>query len=193
MEMTDDYGNNIFETIKITLVSAPHTHDGSVRAYTVPCSPQVCDDCLKTDHPENVDKLASMPRWLSSKKVETQSSAPRRGPRNAPTSPWAFRPTARKRPWHRGHRGHDQARAQQAAVRRARARRQHQPRLRGVRSLGGGASAFSMPRSCRRPTAFCRYATHTHATTVASPPCAMLVSVLHMTTRAWVAAHAAQK
>lgn len=29
MEMTDDYGNNIFETIKITLV---------------------CDDCLKTDH-----------------------------------------------------------------------------------------------------------------------------------------------
>ena len=29
MEMTDDYGHNIFETIKITLV---------------------CDDCLKTDH-----------------------------------------------------------------------------------------------------------------------------------------------
>ena len=51
MEMTDDYGNNIFETIKITLV---------------------CDDCLKTDHPEKCrHKLASMPRWLSSKKVET--------------------------------------------------------------------------------------------------------------------------
>jgi len=51
MEMTDDYGHNIFETIKITLV---------------------CDDCLKTDHPEKCrHKLASMPRWLSSKKVET--------------------------------------------------------------------------------------------------------------------------
>ena len=37
---------------------------------------------------------------------------------------------------HRGHRGHDQARAQPAAVRHARARRQHQPRLRRVRSLG---------------------------------------------------------
>jgi len=71
--MTDDYGHNIFETIKITLV---------------------CDDCLKTDHPEKYalasnlvspftalhlpysisrcrHKLASMPRWLSSKKVET--------------------------------------------------------------------------------------------------------------------------
>ena len=51
MEMVDDYGNAIFESIKITLV---------------------CDDCLKTDHPEKCrHKLASMPRWLSSKKVET--------------------------------------------------------------------------------------------------------------------------
>jgi len=51
MEMVDDYGHNIFESIKITLV---------------------CDDCLKTDHPERCrHKLASMPRWLSSKKVET--------------------------------------------------------------------------------------------------------------------------
>ena len=33
---------------------------------------QVCDECLKTDHPERCrHKLASMPRWLSSKKVET--------------------------------------------------------------------------------------------------------------------------
>ena len=49
--MVDDYGNAIFESIKITLV---------------------CDDCLKTDHPEKCrHKLASMPRWLSSKKVET--------------------------------------------------------------------------------------------------------------------------
>jgi len=51
MEMTDDYGHHIFESIRITLV---------------------CDDCLATDHPEKCrHKLASMPRWLSSKKVET--------------------------------------------------------------------------------------------------------------------------
>ena len=51
MEMTDAFGAKIFETIQITLV---------------------CDDCLKTDHPEKCrHKLASMPRWLSSKKVET--------------------------------------------------------------------------------------------------------------------------
>jgi len=51
MEMVDAYGHHIFETIKITLV---------------------CDDCLRTDHPERCrHKLASMPRWLSSKKVET--------------------------------------------------------------------------------------------------------------------------
>jgi len=51
MEMKDAYGNYIFQSIRITLV---------------------CDDCLKTDHPELCrHKLASMPRWLSSKKVET--------------------------------------------------------------------------------------------------------------------------
>ena len=51
MEMKDDYGNYIFESIRITLV---------------------CDECLKTDTPEKCrHKLASMPRWLSSKKVET--------------------------------------------------------------------------------------------------------------------------
>tara|TARA_B110000858_G_scaffold198474_2_gene265452 strand:+ start:299 stop:745 length:447 start_codon:yes stop_codon:yes gene_type:complete len=51
MEMVDAYGNAIFESIRITLV---------------------CDECLKTDHPEQCrHKLASMPRWLSSKKVET--------------------------------------------------------------------------------------------------------------------------
>ena len=63
MEMTDDYGNNIFETIKITLV---------------------CDDCLKTDHPEKCrHKLASMPRWLSSKKVETVRALLAEDPRHA--------------------------------------------------------------------------------------------------------------
>ena len=37
----------------------------------VGCGAQVCDECLKTDHPEKCrHKLASMPRWLSSQKVE---------------------------------------------------------------------------------------------------------------------------
>ena len=45
-----DLGKKVFETISITLV---------------------CDECLKTDHPEKCrHKLASMPRWLSSQKVE---------------------------------------------------------------------------------------------------------------------------
>ena len=39
--------------------------------------------------------------------------------------------------WHRGHRGDDQARTQAPALRHPRARCQHQPRLRGVRSERG--------------------------------------------------------
>ena len=32
----------------------------------------MCDDCLKTEHPEKcTHKLAEMPRWLSSNKMET--------------------------------------------------------------------------------------------------------------------------
>lgn len=50
MELVDDFGKTVFETIKITLV---------------------CDECLLGDHPEKCrHKLASMPRWLSSAKVE---------------------------------------------------------------------------------------------------------------------------
>jgi len=49
MEMTDDYGHNIFETIKITLVRATHTHRHAPPAPTPPpLATQVCDDCLKT-------------------------------------------------------------------------------------------------------------------------------------------------
>ena len=33
------------------------------------------DDCMKTDHPENcTHKLAEMPRWLSSAKMEVVKS-----------------------------------------------------------------------------------------------------------------------
>jgi len=43
------------------------TRSGSRARYT----PQVCDECLLSDHPEKCrHKLASMPRWLSSAKVE---------------------------------------------------------------------------------------------------------------------------
>ena len=48
---TDDYGHNIFETIKITLVRATHTHRHAPPTPTPPpLATQVCDDCLKTDH-----------------------------------------------------------------------------------------------------------------------------------------------
>jgi len=36
MEMTDDYGHNIFETIKITLVRATHTHGHAPLPYAAP-------------------------------------------------------------------------------------------------------------------------------------------------------------
>ena len=50
MQLQDDYGNKIFKSIEITLV---------------------CAECLRTEHPERCrHKLASMPRWLSSQKVE---------------------------------------------------------------------------------------------------------------------------
>ena len=49
--MRDEQGGELFKNIQITLV---------------------CDACMKTDHPEKcTHKLSSMPRWLSSKKVET--------------------------------------------------------------------------------------------------------------------------
>lgn len=120
--MTDDYGTNIFETIKITLVSSPRTHDAFP---SFPTPPRVCHRSattasrpVRTPHPSTHTstmgsfthnhllvspcsqitprsaqalihhrhdahthtrapvhrcrhKLASMPRWLSSKKVET--------------------------------------------------------------------------------------------------------------------------
>lgn len=49
-EIEDASGNKMFETMQITLV---------------------CDECLKTDHPERcTHKLAEMPRWLSSQKMD---------------------------------------------------------------------------------------------------------------------------
>lgn len=50
-DLTDSLGRKLFESIAITLV---------------------CDECLQTDHPERcTHKLAEMPRWLSSTKMET--------------------------------------------------------------------------------------------------------------------------
>ena len=47
-------GEPLFETIQISLV---------------------CDDCMRTDHPEAcTHKLAEMPRWLSSQKMEVVKS-----------------------------------------------------------------------------------------------------------------------
>jgi len=54
MTMKDFTGANLFENISITLV---------------------CDECLQTAHPEKCrHKLAEMPRWLSSKKMEVVRS-----------------------------------------------------------------------------------------------------------------------
>lgn len=53
-ELTDATGEKLFETISISLV---------------------CDDCMKTEHPEKcTHKLAEMPRWLSSAKMEVVRS-----------------------------------------------------------------------------------------------------------------------
>lgn len=44
-----DYGNTVFETIKITLVRTTE-HGQNVGNTFSPCSVvQVCDDCMKTD------------------------------------------------------------------------------------------------------------------------------------------------
>ena len=53
-DLTDSLGRKLFESFAITLV---------------------CDECLKTEHPERcTHKLHEMPRWLSSTKMETVKS-----------------------------------------------------------------------------------------------------------------------
>ena len=72
--------------------------------------------------------------------------------------------------WHRGHRGHDQARAQPPAYDVREPDDQHQPRLRRVRPERAAAPRPSRSRrSCRRPTASCRCARHALAHPPASP------------------------
>ena len=67
-----DLGFKVFETINITLVRTTILSQNVYRSHTF-CPRivvQVCDECLKSDFPEKCrHKLASMPRWLSSKKV----------------------------------------------------------------------------------------------------------------------------
>ena len=71
--LTGPDGKKVFESIAITLVRTrapfrhPHslTHDARVRLL------QVCDACLKTEHPEQCrHKMSEIPRWISSQKVE---------------------------------------------------------------------------------------------------------------------------
>lgn len=50
MRATDECGRRLFKTIEISLV---------------------CDDCLRTEHPEKCNhRQSSLPRWLSSKRVD---------------------------------------------------------------------------------------------------------------------------
>jgi hypothetical protein len=93
-----DLGFKVFETINITLVRTTIPCQNVYRSHTF-CPRivvQVCDECLKGDFPEKCEcslnlalsllvtrciprgrcrhKLASMPRWLSSKKVSACSA-----------------------------------------------------------------------------------------------------------------------
>ena len=88
MELVDDLGFKVFETINITLVRTTILCQNVYRSHTF-CPRivvQVCDECLKGDFPEKCEcssnlvspllvtlciprgrcrhKLASMPRWL---------------------------------------------------------------------------------------------------------------------------------
>ena len=70
MELTDDLGKKVFETISITLV---------------------CDECLKSDHPERCrHKLASMPRWLSSQRSKSSVSFSPKTRRCFSANSWHF-------------------------------------------------------------------------------------------------------
>lgn len=73
MELADPYGRKIFETISVTLVCGTLTrHSNPSDTHTNTDSFYVlADDCLASEHPELCrHKMSSMPRWLSSQKVE---------------------------------------------------------------------------------------------------------------------------
>ena len=72
MELVDDYGNTVFETIKITLV---------------------CDDCMKTDHPVRTTILCqnvylTLCLWIVvlRRNADTSSRACRAGSRRPKSS-----------------------------------------------------------------------------------------------------------
>jgi len=74
MNLADEYGRKIFKSISITLVCGaptPRPAPAARRSLTWPPRVVWTDDCLKTEHPELCrHKMSSMPRWLSSSKVE---------------------------------------------------------------------------------------------------------------------------
>ena len=60
MELVDDYGNTVFETIKITLVSTTILCQNVYSTLCLWIVVQVCDDCMKTDHPEKCASLSNL-------------------------------------------------------------------------------------------------------------------------------------
>ena len=77
MSLVDDFGNSVFKNISITLVCGANTFFQKLvkrvqTSFSPNSTPALCaDECLKTDFPEKCrHKIASMPRWLSSAKVE---------------------------------------------------------------------------------------------------------------------------
>lgn len=71
-ELVDSLGRKLFESISITLVcgmGSPYRCSLKPVTHIHPCS---TDDCMQTETPEKcTHKLAEMPRWLSSTKMET--------------------------------------------------------------------------------------------------------------------------
>jgi hypothetical protein len=75
-ELTDSTGNKLFDTISITLVcgALPDRQSHGCTHRTNHSAPRA-DDCMKTDNPEKcTHKMAEMPRWLSSKKMDVVRS-----------------------------------------------------------------------------------------------------------------------
>ena len=75
-ELTDSTGNKLFETISITLVcGALPDRQSHGRTHRTNHSAPRADDCMKTENPEKcTHKMAEMPRWLSSKKMDVVRS-----------------------------------------------------------------------------------------------------------------------
>ena len=75
MQLQDDYGCAPCPSPRLGTITLQPTRrgspSGSKKIFKSIEITLVCEECLRTEHPERCrHKLASMPRWLSSQKVE---------------------------------------------------------------------------------------------------------------------------